>query len=89
MKITNYNDLKSFCDSLTEEQLQQEVYLALVEDSAIKVESAQVQKEDQYFEHTEPYGTLEEIKNEYPDTWEEVVADCNISPKGTVFLCNE
>jgi hypothetical protein len=84
-----YDQLKTFCNSLTPEQLQQEVYLAQVDDSAIKVESAFITDKDQYFDHTDGLGTLEEIKEEYPTEWEDVIADATICPKGTVMLCNE
>lgn len=84
-----YEQLKSFCNSLTPEQLQQEVYLAQVDDAAIKVESAHISTEDQYFDHCDGLGTLEEIKAENPDDWEDIVADATCCPKGTVMLLNE
>lgn len=89
MKITNYNDLKAFCNSLTEEQLQQEAYFTIVDGAATKIESAHVQDVDRYFDHCDEIGTLEEIKNENPEDWQDVIADATVVPKGTVFLCNE
>ncbi len=89
MKITNYQDLKTFCESLSQEQLQQEVHLAIVDDASIKIESAHVSEQDEYFDHCDSLGTLELIKNEYPDEWEDMIEDATICPKGTVFLVNE
>lgn len=85
----NYEQLKIFCNSLTPEQLQQEVYLAQVDDAAIKVESALISEEDEYFDHGDALGNLELIKEENPDDWEDVIADATLCPKGTVMLCNE
>ena len=85
----NYEQLKAFCNSLTEEQLKQEVYLAQVDDASIKVESALISEQDEYFDHGDGLGTLEMIKEENPDDWEEIVADATLVPKGTVFLLNE
>lgn len=84
-----YEQLKAFCNSLTDEQLKQEVYLAQVDDAAIKVESAIITDRDEYFDHTDGLGGLEEIKEENPDDWEDVITDATLCPKGTVMLCNE
>lgn len=84
-----YQELKSFCDSLTEEQLKQEVYLARTDDSAIKVEYGHISEQDQYFDHTDGLGTLEEIMKEYPEDWMDIVNDSTRVPKGTVMLCDE
>lgn len=84
-----YGELKEFCNKLTPEQLEQEVYLSIVDSHAEKVVSAIVTDEDQYFDHGDGLGTLEEIKAENPDDWEDVVADATICPKETVCLINE
>lgn len=85
----NYEKLKQFCNSLTEEQLQQEVYLALVDSHAEKVASALVTEADEYFDHGDSMGTLEMIKEENPDDWEDIISDATLCPKGTVMLVNE
>ncbi len=85
----NYEQLKTFCNSLTEEQLQQEVYLSQVDDAAIKVERAIVSEDDKYFDHSDALGTLEMIKEEDPDDWQEIIADATLCPKGTVMLLDE
>lgn len=84
-----YEQLKTFCNSLTPEQLQQEVHLSIVDSHAEKVVSAIVTKEDQYFDHGDGLGTLEEIKAEYPDEWEDIISDASLCPQGTVMLINE
>ena len=89
MKVTNYQDLKDFCNSLEAEQLKQECGLAIVDQEYVKIESAFVSDEDEYFEDGESLGTLELLKNEYPDEWEEIAESATICPKGTVFLLNE
>jgi hypothetical protein len=85
----NFQQLKDFCNSLTAEQLQQEVYLARTDDSAIKVEAGHITEEDEYFDHTDGLGGLESIKTQFPDDWEDVVADATLCPKGTVMLTDE
>ena len=85
-----YKDLLAFCQGLTEEQLQQEVYVDVTEDTPIKIEQAIVTTEDQYWEHHgDALGTLQEIKNEYPDDWEDIIVDAVIQKAGTVLLLNE
>jgi hypothetical protein len=84
-----YQELKDFCNSLTPEQLQQKVYLSIVDSHAEKVVSAIVTKEDEYFDHGDGLGTLEEIKSESPDEWEDIIADAQLCPKGTAMLINE
>lgn len=85
----NYQDLKDFCNSLTDEQLKQDVYLARTDDSAIKVECAHISEEDEYFDHGTGLGTLEMIKEENPDDWEDIIEDVTLCPKGTLMLCDE
>ena len=85
----NYQLLKDFCNSLTDEQLQQDVYLAQVDSASIKVECAHITEEDEYFDHTDCWGTLEEIKANHPEDWEEIIEDATICPKGTVILTDE
>jgi hypothetical protein len=84
-----YEQLKAFCNSLTDEQLKQEVYLSQTDDAAIKIESAIVTEQDEYFDHCDALGTLEMIKEENPSDWEDVIADASTCPKGTVMLLNE
>lgn len=84
-----YKQLKDFCNSLTEEQLEQEVYLSQVDDAAISVDGAGVSQEDEYYDHCDGYGTLEMIKENYPDEWEEIIEEASVCPKGTVFLIHE
>lgn len=84
-----YQDLKRFCNSLTTEQLQQEVHLSQVDNSAIKVVSAHVTDEDIWFDHCDALGNLEQIKQDNPDDWEDVIEDAILCPKGTVMLVDE
>jgi len=84
-----YTQLKAFCNSLTEKQLQQEVYLAQVDDAAIKIERAHVSTEDTYFDHCDGLGTLEEIMEQYPEDWLDVIDGATRCPAGTVMLLNE
>jgi hypothetical protein len=85
----NYQTLKDFCNSLTEEQLKQEVYLAQVDSNAIKVECCHITERDEYFDHCDSLGTLDEIKKENPDDWEDIIEDATLCPKGTVMLVDE
>lgn len=85
----NYQQLKEFCNLLTNEQLQQEVYFCKVDDCSIKVERALITEEDEYFDHTDSLGTLEIIKEENPGDWEDIILDASMTPKGTVLLVDE
>lgn len=84
-----YKELKDFCNSLTEEQLTQEVYVARVDDSPVKVESHEITDVDRYFDHTDLIGTLEEIKADNPDDWQDIIEDATLVPAGTVMLVDE
>lgn len=84
-----YKQLKDFCDTLNDQQLEQEVYLSVVDSHAEKVASALITDKDEYFDHTDPLGTLDQIKEVNPDDWEDVIADATLCPKGTVMLVNE
>lgn len=81
----NYQQLKDFCNSLTPEQLTQEVFLS-GEDQAYKVDGADISTEDQYFDHAEHIGNLKSIKDENPEGWETEIEDYTLVPKGTVSL---
>lgn len=85
----NYQELKDFCNSLTAEQLKQEVYLSQVDGIAIRVGCGHITEKDQYFEHSDSLGTLEEIMNENPEDWKDIVDDAALCPKGTVMLTDE
>lgn len=84
-----YEQLKDFCNSLTNEQLQQEVYLTIVDSHAERVGCAIITKEDEYFDHGDSLGNLQAVKDENPDDWEDVIVDATVCPKGTVMLINE
>ena len=84
-----YQELKDFCNTLTEDQLKQEVYLSQTDDAAIKIESAVISNEDIYFDHTEELGNLQSVKDDNPDDWEDIIEEATLCPKGTVYLLNE
>jgi len=85
----NYQELKDFCNKLTEDQLKVEVWVARTDDTPIKVSCGHISEEDEYFDHTDGLGTLDIIKKENPNDWEDVIADATLVPKGTVMLCDE
>lgn len=85
----NYSDLKKFCDSLNDEQLSQEVFLAITDEEAHKVTCGNVTEKDEWFDHCDSMGTEDEIKAEFGDNWEEEAEDYTKVPKGTVLLISE
>jgi hypothetical protein len=87
--LMTYEELKTFCNSLTTEQLQQEVFLSIVDSHCEKIISCLVSEEDEYFDHGDGLGTLEIIKQENPEDWEDIISDATLVPKGTVYLINE
>lgn len=84
-----YQRLKEFCNSLTEKQLHQEVYLTQVDTNAINVKCCHITERDEYFEHGESLGTMEVIKKDNPDDWRGIVKNATLCPKGTVMLVDE
>lgn len=82
----NYKDLKIFCDSLTEEQLSQEVYLSITDGEAPKVTDARVSQQDEWFDHCDSMGYEEDMINEFGENWKEHAEDYTKVPKGTVLL---
>lgn len=84
-----YKELKTFCDSLTEEQLSQEVYLAITDSEAHKVTDANVSEKDEWFDHCESMGYEEDMIIEFGENWEEEAEDYTKVPKGTVLLISD
>lgn len=84
-----YKDLKTFCDSLTEDQLSQEVYLAITDGESHKVSCGNVSEKDEWFDHCDSMGYEEDMKDQFGDNWESEAEDYTKVPKGTVLLISE
>lgn len=78
---------KELFAQLTSEQMDQQIAIFHGdEESAHLYVSIDVSEEDIYYECGDCFGDLAQVKSDYPDTWEDVVADLNICPKGTITL---
>ena len=84
-----YEDLKLFCNNLTEEQLKQEAELSRVDQPPIKIVCGHITTEDTWFDSTDFKGNKSILKDEYGDKWETVAENYTKIPIGTVMLCDE
>lgn len=84
-----YRDLKLFLETLSEEQLNQDVHVVREDEYAGKLEEGVMSDEDIYWDHGDCLGDLKTAKETvegWGKKWEEEAEEFTITPKGTVTL---
>lgn len=84
-----FQKIKERVNTLSEEHLQEEAYVSMDDNGAVKIGCLHITEEDEYFDHTDPLGTLEMIKEENPDDWEDIVEGATLVKKGTIMFIAE
>lgn len=84
-----YEQLKTFCNKLTDEQLKQEIYLSVTDDAVYKIDGGIISEEDEWFDHCDSMGFAKDMEDEFGEDWREEAKEYTLTPKGTVFLISE
>ncbi len=78
-------ELKTFLNKLTPAQLEQPFVVFGDDDElAIQPNEIKISEEDIYWEHNVCFGNIEQLKQDFPDDWEDEIQGLNIVPKGTI-----
>ena len=87
MEKKTYLDLKKFLETLTEDQLNQELVVDWVDSHSTRDVSFGIVDEDMYMydNDVEDSGTLKILKECHEEDFDETLCEL-ITPKGTVFI---